>query len=120
MGVFTKQKIKKNTLVWSFPIESSGLWFNKSQKGELIHLLRTLSEDDYHHFMIHAYNVWKDIRLSRDKSDFINSDEHRYNLWAKNGDNAVAKRTINAGEELIENYGNAFSVSLMDKLLSSL
>jgi len=98
LGLFTLEDIEEGALVWEPTI---GLDIKLGEEE-----FEKLKKEEKEFFLHYGYKDKDDGQyyLNFDHSRFINHDEDGNLSVGEGGSNLIAKRKINVGEELTENY----------------
>jgi SET domain-containing protein len=103
-GLFTAESLSKGTLIWRLVPKANALVFRG--ETELRAYLATLSSDDERRdFVDHTFHYAGCVIYILDDGKLMNHDQTP-NVISDQGGNVYALRDIQAGEELLENYGS--------------
>jgi SET domain-containing protein len=105
LGIFTKQFIPKDALIW-YCKEGSNVRHYSSEEEVMDHL-SALSLEQQHYFMHHIYVDAGKVVEILDDADKWNHSESPNTVSGVNNDwlSTFARRDIEPGEELLDDYG---------------
>ena len=104
LGLFTKEFIPKNKLIWKYAPGCNVRCFNAEETKEYIN---TLNKEDREFWLSHVYLDNDCVNEILDDAKYWNHSEDSNTCSGYLGDwtNTYAKRDIQADEELLEDYG---------------